>query len=65
MSIINFPKWLLPDRSVQQSPPEPFKPSATVIAGYAKDIEKYGQPLDSGLPSYFRKCADFYESEEQ
>lgn len=45
-----------------QSPIEPFKPSAFVIAAYAKDIEKYGHPMDSDLPAYFRKCADYYEA---
>lgn len=63
--ILQFPSWLKRDASVTQSPLEVFKPSATVIRGYAKDIEKYGCPLDSGLPSYFRKVADYYDKLER
>lgn len=61
--ILQFPSWLMRDNSVQQSPPEVFKPSASVIHGYAKDIERYGQPMDSGLPAYFRKVAAYYEDQ--
>lgn len=52
------------DDSVSQSPPQEFKPDPVVIVAYARDIEKYGFPLDSGLPSYFRKVADYYEEKE-
>lgn len=62
MKILNFPFWKSRDNSCQQAPEEPFKPSALVITCYARDIEKYGQPMDSGLPEYFRKVADYYES---
>ena len=63
MKILRFPTWLCRDSSVTQSPPEQFKPSSSVIIGYGKDIEKYGTPLDSGLPAYFRKVADYYEKQ--
>jgi len=62
--ILQFPNWLNRcGNSVQQSPPEVFRPSASVIHGYAKDIERYGQPMDSDLPAYFRKVADYYENQ--
>jgi len=64
IKILQFPRWLTRDNSVQQSPPEQFKPSATVIRHYALDIEKYGQPMDSDLPSYFRKVAAYYEEQQ-
>lgn len=65
MSILNFPWWKQSDHSCQQAPEAPFKPSASVIRAYAQDIEKHGRPLDSGLPAYFRKCANYYEIEGQ
>lgn len=65
MKILQFPNWFnRRDDSVSQAPPEPFKPSPTVIRAYAKDIEKHGEPLDSGLPDYFRKVADYYEARD-
>lgn len=64
MSILNFPWWRTRCDDVHQAPEEPLVPSASVIRGYAQDIEKHGRPLDSGLPNYFRKCADYYEIED-
>lgn len=64
MNILKFPSWLLRDNSVQQAPEIPFKPEPSVIRRYAQDIERYGTPLDSGLPSYFREVADYYEKKE-
>lgn len=63
MSILNFPWWRSRSDDVQEGPIQPFIPSASVIRGYAQDIEQHGRSLDSGLPDYFRRCADYYEAE--
>lgn len=65
MSILNFPWWRTRSTDAQVAPIKPFKPSASVIRGYAADIEKYGRPLDSGLPDYFRKCAEYFEIKDK
>lgn len=65
MKVLQFPKWLTRDNSVQSKPPEPFIPSVSVIMGYAKDIEKHGWPLDSDMPNYFRKCAAYFENNDR
>lgn len=58
MKLLNFPFWKTRD---EKGPYIPFEPSVNVIRRYAADIEKHGMPLDSGLPAYFRKCADYFE----
>ena len=65
MKILQFPQWMKRDPSVQQSPHQPFKPSPSVIRGYAKDIEKYGEPMDSDFSNYFRKCAEYYAERQK
>ncbi len=46
---------------VTQGPPETnserLKRLPNVLLAYAKDIEKYGSPLDSGLPGILRFVA--------
>lgn len=64
MGILNFPWWKTRNDSAQQGPDISFEPSVNVIRRYAADIEKHGMPLDSGLPAYFRKCADYFERNE-
>lgn len=49
---------------VQQSPAEPFKPRPDVLRAYAKDIERYGQPMDSDLAPYLRKTAEYLEEKQ-
>lgn len=65
MSILRFPSWLVRDNSTTAAPPMSFRPSTSVIRGYCDDIDKYGHPMDSGLSSYFRKVATYYESKEK
>lgn len=47
--------------SVQQkieTDTEKFRRVPSVLESYARDIEKYGRPLDSGLPALLRFVAE-------
>lgn len=42
----------------EESPYERFVRSPNVLERYAKDIEKHGHPIDSGLPALLRVVAN-------
>lgn len=50
--------------SAQQSPSHVWKPNSDVLRGYAKDIERYGKPMDSDLAPYLRKLASYLEEDQ-